>query len=1859
MPPRYNLRSGKPAATPAAPQPIPGEYNTPSIPNVDAPLDSSLSALTETESDHSLAEEGPKLLYSQVASSRTPSVHSEEAEPAHGVGSAPVTSSGSSTASDGQNIFSNSTSTEYMADISAVERQVRVEPDDDEGGKWTEVRRRHHSKSPDHEVLEEDSLMSSARLGSRATLSEDQRLAIDAAERGMSPADRERVQRRMQAVGEPAHTDHSSSRGEGPSRDKGKTVDPLNWGAVGIDPRELDPEEQCRALDEYSARKVRRTECLHSMSSNKSRDRVSEWCEAVDEQSTTGAHLDERPEELDRSTPTHISFEEADAMRQKIAALEAQVARLAILSPQRDAARPVVPQVTTNEAETSPISVKGRKKVKTHQVTSVVLPGPAEALIDNTLFHARRLPAELTPVVPRAAVLRPAAQIQPNSYLGQVFQNLASHDGAAPDPDPGDSPSSPNGSDSESGRLRSDSAGGLRDRQARKDDGKGEQQEVSKVPVLKPREPKASSGAVDVQAFHKFIQEATAYVDGYRIKPELQASSISYFLNGKAYEFYINTVSENPRTWTLCKMFIELFNYCFPVNFRQRMQEKLDAAHQGKRTVREFVYELKGLFLMVGYVPPEYKVRRLWFGLNGPIQAELWRARLTPETASWSEVQEVAEISELAHHASESALRRGQQTGSAHNTQPGSTNSGGHRSDERAGRKPFHGGGERTRDRPSGATTNTSGRPQQTKSSSSNAPINAAKPRLSDSERAELQAAGKCFLCREPGHMSRNCPTAGCIKSNQKGKAPGVSTFNVELDFAGAERLRDLAETTATIEEIDVNMMHFDFGHSPLLCRPEHSSCVSPDWSDVDSDISMSDLCQAEGTVSDSDQVMGVGDEMMAEQVPASSEHPPLPAQGQPYVPLGDLYAARATDILNQCRPFCVNSEPDDSFLVYRVSDDEHVIMYTALLEDVVIKSTLLQYPTFNLPAWYQDRIPVDRCVPRLDGNTGAAALMGDALALGAEGVLNEHVPYPPGNTASHHHSARFECFQHTGCVVIHDSYLALCFSCPNSVLENGKMNLPDWYATRVHQCLDENPLPFSSDDLEGELVILFGEPSAHLDDAVELCAVAHPQLSAPTVTLQRNSASPRDFRRVIPEPIVVVVRVNGEPARALLDSGSLSDFISAKLAHQLSVKTFELEKPLPVQLAVQGSRAKINFGCKTKLEYQSVREERYFDLINLLNYDLILGTPFLFQHQVAVGFNPTTVVVGSATTLPVEGKRMRVLESHAADLFEEQLEVARGVLREYAAPICLDASDSPLPPLRAINHTIPLKDPSKIYTWRPSKCPDAHRASWIEKRNAYLKSGRWRMSTARNASPMLLLTKPGTGVKGIPPRLRVVCDLRERNANTHKVTSPLPDMEGILRRLSRKPYRTLIDGKDAYEQIRIDPEHVERTAMTTPDGNMVSLVLQQGDCNAVATYQTLMNHIFGPYIGVFMDVYLDDIIIYSDSLADHIQHCKTVIDILKRETLYLSATKLKFLCLEMKVLGRIVDDGGIRMDPDKVDSVMNWKVPTNKELLRGFLGSVGYLADDIATIRIPMGILTTLTGSEMSFKWEYTHQRAFDEIRRLVHAHRAHHRQPLNYSPGAPRIWLVTDGSHGGIAGVVTQGADFREGHVAAFFSAKLSSAQMNYPVHEVEMLAGVESMLRHRDILLGCHFTWATDHKGLLHLLKQKNLSGRQARWLEKISEYDFEVEYVPGVENVLADALSRIYSNDGPGTVRAPSEYAAHDDSIASPATLEAHAITMPVLVGLEALATMPEGARRLRSRRVVPDASTGRPETAREFSKRIKRVILHGPRAERRAHSVIPPVTYRQPVTNTGCCHRPAGPGRNIGILYNYSSAECLC
>ena len=280
---------------------------------------------------------------------------------------------------------------------------------------------------------------------------------------------------------------------------------------------------------------------------------------------------------------------------------------------------------------------------------------------------------------------------------------------------------------------------------------------------------------------------------------------------------------------------------------------------------------------------------------------------------------------------------------------------------------------------------------------------------------------------------------------------------------------------------------------------------------------------------------------------------------------------------------------------------------------------------------------------------------------------------------------------------------------------------------------------------------------------------------------VQRSAAATCDPTRQIAEPLRIVVSINGHQARALVDSGSLGDFMAGSLADQLQVRRTPLQTPLSVQLAAQGSRTKVNYGTTACFQYQTIDEDRYFDIMNLSNYDLILGTAWMYQHSVTIGLNPPRIIIGSETSLPIQGGGTLKLASRSVQVIEDEMNAARALLIEYAKPLCRKASESPLPPLRAINHQIPLIDEDKIYPWRLSRCPEAFLPLWIEKRDAYLKTGRWEITTATNTVPMLLVPKVGTK-PGDPSSLRTVVDLRERNKNTRKLASPLPNMDGILR---------------------------------------------------------------------------------------------------------------------------------------------------------------------------------------------------------------------------------------------------------------------------------------------------------------------------------------------------------------------------------------------------------------------------------------------------------------------------------------------
>ena len=1813
------------------------------------------------------------------------------------------------------------------------EGSVEVEtPDQPEYHSWQKVQRKRARS--DGALYNKDSLTSA------------QTQAVKRAAAGLTAEQRQQILLRQERV-RPRRDDSVSSRGEGPSRPKGKTTDPREWGNVDFSRENLDINAQMAALKNFKAQ-------LKAKKRAQKKSRKGEKAQSSDDD--------------------YGQFKNA-----------------------------------TSD------TVKKSKKHYGRPVES-----------------------------------QPAAQIAPKSYLGAALKNAGrarryryrSNDDPPSGSDP-DSESSSSSSESSSSSSSDDTTSSSSDTgssepdrghrsKRRRDNRHGRNKRrrrstSSPVAKIKPIPPKEYDGATDVRAYHRFVRESDAYLRDGRVKGRRKVFLLSYYLTGKAYDFYTQKVAIEEEKWTVPQFYEELFNYCFPVDYRMQLRKTLARCHQNEKSVAEYTHELQDLFNMIGNIPKQDQVLKFWNSARPSIQKELWRNKLNPELSSWKKVVAQAEIIEIADNVAE---RRDRRSGQTSQTSGATSGSGGgsskgkhhstdgsvravtfgshHRSHGKSHRKPSRsvqegqsrGGTPHAR----GVTPSEKGKsrsgstpPSNSTHNKSNMNFNPRKARvvLSDKEKAEYRASGRCFSCGKEGHMSRNCPDNASVKSYGQGP-PGTSAFNMEpvqetddseeaqtevLDSLplGAVSFGDPEQATsvqrwpisewrehypywgepnilarATIGDCYAMVVDSiltmeapfpgDYRYDAPSLRPElrfhvHRNSNTPDYI-------VKDRLTSERLILSRELLKNVNFDVSrwyAEQRAAALG---LTDNITHQYLIGDAITIVATKLLSDgiysSYP-CTNLEldPADRFWVHPDGTNGYVISDVDLEVDTNVPRGWLEEPTFDLVGWYRqhldqhelfeqryyesnresclrakppiqvkderhtccvshelrgcpmdsgsktvpDEVPdlvnmmsVDELdmedyfemksstdetiaddLPELqsvsddsdneeeDSHEEAFRKLwespvkedDDYLVKRVRDVLTKCQPFPgdsdPVDPTYCPGEQRFVVeVQKRDFICIYDRVQGFETDIHKARVQWGFFSVGQWFAGRcavnsglyapwnyAHQWTmtrqwEDTIMGFDMKPLDGSVPVDDYQPEKQ---DLELGGIQVDRSKYPA--LQRNAAQVKGKQRILPKPVVIKVTVEGQPARALLDSGSLGDFMSSTLADQLGVKKTSLDVPLALQLAVQGSRSKVNSVTTVQLQYQDINEQRTFDIINLNGYDLILGTPWMHQHQVCIGFNPARVIIGSDVSQPLKVGTDTKLMVHAVTPEERDIEDARDELRRYTDPLCKEMAETDLPPLRAINHTIPLIDEKKTYPWRPSRCPEAFRAQWADKRNAYLKSGRWSITSAGNTVPMMFVHKPGTN----PPLLRVVVDLRERNKNTYKSTSPLPDMDGMLRRTASKPFRTALDLKDAYEQIRIIPEHVGRSAVTTPDGNMISHVIQQGDCNAPATYQALMNFLFSSFIGRFVDIYLDDIIIYSDTLEEHVRHVKLIVDILRREKLYLSRSKLRFIAPELKLLGRIIDDEGIRMDSEKVDSVLNWKVPTNRDLLRGFIGSVGYLADDIPNVRIPMGILSAITGDTVPFRWGYTEQRAFEEVKSLVHLARGHRRVPLDYSEGAPPIWMVTDGCSTGISGLISQGMDWKTAKVAAFYSAKLNPAQQNYPVHEIEMLAGVETMLRHVDILQGAKFKWLTDHKGLIYLLNQKNLSGRQARWLEKISSFCFEVVYIAGSENIVADALSRIYSNDSIGTVRAKSEFTYHDvvddDSLGEKSTTEC----IPVLAGIEARIATRRGSRERRpsqkaamvaeqSATVTEFRTPDRPaESSKEFAARMKsRFVLKGPR-----------------------------------------------
>ncbi len=619
--------------------------------------------------------------------------------------------------------------------------------------------------------------------------------------------------------------------------------------------------------------------------------------------------------------------------------------------------------------------------------------------------------------------------------------------------------------------------------------------------------------------------------------------------------------------------------------------------------------------------------------------------------------------------------------------------------------------------------------------------------------------------------------------------------------------------------------------------------------------------------------------------------------------------------------------------------------------------------------------------------------------------------------------------------------------------------------------------------------------------------------------------------------------------AHILIDSGASSCFISQQFVNQHNLTTISINGTVSAS-SIHGT-TDITHECSLVLRIGDYRLQSAFYVIDWAQYDAVLGQNWL-EHTKAVhnhGRNRITVTHNNKIITLIYSRRSinrdkskytMSLNSLTSHIQHNLVNNKHDHLQIYVATIIPHDTDkhnksdgnfsklvsdtlqheyadlfgemSDLPPHRVgVDHTIPIIDGAQPVNRPPHRLSAEHNDELNRQIDELMKLGCIRPSQSPYASPIIFVRKKdGT--------TRMCIDYRALNNITIKNRYPLPHTDDLMSRLVHAKYLTKLDSRSGYHQIRMADSDIHKTAFTCRYGSFEYLVMPFGLCNAPATFMSMMHQVLHDYIDKCVIVFLDDILIYSETQEQHLQHVRDIFNTLRQAQLYVKLSKYEFGLTETEFLGHIVGNGGIRMSPSKVDTIHKWPIPQSVTDVRSFLGMCNYYRKFVRNYSIIAKPLFELLRNNTTFKWSTDTQNAFDTLKRCMSA------EPVLVLPDHNKEWYVfTDASGYGIDGVLCQQYDTSYKPIM-FESHKLSDTELNWSTHDNEMYAIIYTLQQCRPYIESKRVTVITDHNSLIYMHKQPKLSAKQARWNEYLALFDVHILYKSGRPNVVADALLR---------------------------------------------------------------------------------------------------------------------------------------
>ncbi|KAL0561448.1 hypothetical protein IC582_001876 [Cucumis melo] len=607
---------------------------------------------------------------------------------------------------------------------------------------------------------------------------------------------------------------------------------------------------------------------------------------------------------------------------------------------------------------------------------------------------------------------------------------------------------------------------------------------------------------------------------------------------------------------------------------------------------------------------------------------------------------------------------------------------------------------------------------------------------------------------------------------------------------------------------------------------------------------------------------------------------------------------------------------------------------------------------------------------------------------------------------------------------------------------------------------------------------------------------------------------------------------VLGHYALVLFDSGSSHSFISSAF---VSHARLEVE-PLPHVLSVSTpsgecmlSREKVK-ACQIEIAGHVI--EVTLIVLDMLDFDVILGMDWLAANHASIDcsrkevtFNPPSMASfkfkgGGSKSLPQVISAIRaskLLSQGTWGILASVVDTREADVSLSSEPVVRDYPDvfpeelPGLPPHREVEFAIELEPGTVPISRAPYRMAPAELKELKVQLQELLDKGFIRPSVSPWGAPVLFVKKKDGS-------MRLCIDYRELNKVTVKNRYPLPRIDDLFDQLQGATVFYKIDLRSGYHQLRIKDEDVPKTAFRSRYGHYEFIVMSFGLTNAPAVFMDLMNRVFREFLDTFVIVFIDDILIYSKTEAEHEEHLRMVLQTLRDNKLYAKFSKCEFWLKQVSFLGHVVSKAGVSVDPAKIEAVTGWTRPSTVSEVRSFLGLAGYyrrFVENFSRIATP---LTQLTRKGAPFVWSKACEDSFQTLKqKLVTA------PVLTVPDGSGSFVIYSDASKKGLGCVLMQ-----QGKVIAYASRQLKSHEQNYPTHDLELAAVVFALKIWRHYLYGEKIQIFTDHKSLKYFFTQKELNMRQRRWLELVKDYDCEILYHPGKTNVVADALSRKVSH-----------------------------------------------------------------------------------------------------------------------------------